>query len=280
MRLLVLGGSSVSGRGFSSSVRARYPTAKIIDLNRSDLAGPGHLPSTAPMLMEILRRTLSDVRPSHIVNFLGSFSNEFGTDLLANVVIPQALLDAAVDTAPKASILLIGSAAEYGKVANPDLPVSEAAPLAPISVYGLTKMMQSLLVPFYATRFSLDVKLARTFNILAPNLSERLFVGRVSRQIQEIKAGTRTFIEVGNVEDERDYISLEQASEDYLKILTRGVGGEVYNVCSGKSFRMRQVLEMMLSEAGCSGAELKRDESIPRSDVPKIFGSRNKIDML
>jgi GDP-4-dehydro-6-deoxy-D-mannose reductase len=280
MRLLVLGGSSISGRGFSSSVRTRYPTAEIIDLNRSDLGTPGGLPSTAPMLKEIIRRTLTDVRPSHIVNFLGSFSNEFGTDLLANVVIPQALLDAAVDAAPKSSILLIGSAAEYGKIENPDLPVSELTPLAPLSVYGLTKMMQSLLVPFYATRFSLDVKLARTFNILAPNLSQRLFVGRVYSQIQEIKAGTRSFIEVGNVEDERDYISLERASEDYLKILTRGVRGEVYNVCSGESLKMLKVLEMMLSDAGLSHTELKTDDSIPRSAVPKIFGSREKIDAL
>ena len=280
MRLLVLGGSSISGRGFSSSVRTRYPTAEIIDLNRSDLGTPGGLPSTAAMLKEIIRRTLNDVRPSHIVNFLGSFSNEFGTDLLANVVIPQALIDAAVDAAPKSSILLIGSAAEYGKIQNPDLPVSELTPLAPLSVYGLTKMMQSLLVPFYATRFSLDVKLARTFNILAPNLSQRLFVGRVYSQIQEIKAGTRTCIEVGNVEDERDYISLERASEDYLKILTRGVRGEVYNVCSGESLKMLKVLEMMLSDAGISHTELKTDASIPRSAVSKIFGSREKIDAL
>ena len=280
MRLFLLGGSSVSGQGFSTTFREHYPKADIINLNRSELEVRGDGLSAAPVLKERLIQALKDVAPTHIVNFLGSFSNEFATDLLANVVIPHALLDAAVCSTPQASILLIGSAAEYGRIADPDDPVCESDPLAPVSVYGLTKMMQSLLVPFYAERFSLNVKLARTFNILAPNLSTRLFVGRVFQQIEEIKAGARTAIEVGSLDDERDYISLQDATRDYLRILVHGGRGEAYNVCSGKSTKMLDLLKMLLEEAGLPNVAIQRDETVSRSTVAKIFGSRQKLDSL
>jgi GDP-4-dehydro-6-deoxy-D-mannose reductase len=280
MRLLLLGGSSVSGQGFSATVREHCPHAEIVNLNRSELEVKDAGPSAASLLKERLIQTLNEVAPTHIVNFLGSFSNEFATDLLANVVTPHALLDAAVCSTPQASIVLIGSAAEYGRIANPDNPVSESDPLAPVSVYGLTKMMQSVLVPFYTERFSLNVKLARTFNIIAPKLSTRLFVGRVFQQIEEIKAGERAAIEVGSLDDERDYISLQDATRDYLRILLHGAKGEAYNVCSGKSTRMLDLLKMLLDEAGLPNVAIKRDESVSRSMVPKIFGSRQKLDSI
>jgi GDP-4-dehydro-6-deoxy-D-mannose reductase len=279
MRFVVLGGSSVSGQQFCATVRRFHPAADVVIFNRSDLdIVTDGMAVTA--LKNAFCRIFRKENPSHVINFLGSFSNEFEQDLVANVVVPQALLDAAVDSASQASILLIGSAAEYGKVANANVPVCELEPLAPVSVYGLTKMMQSLLVPFYAAHFSLDVKLARTFNILAPQLSPRLLVGRVFRQIEEIKAGSRMFIEVGALDDERDYISVERAVEDYLAVLTKGKSGEVYNVCSGQATKMIDIVQLMLADSGLLNINVKIDEASPRSSVPKIFGSRKKLDAL
>lgn len=280
MKLLLLGGSSVTGRGFSDTVKRHHPASEIISLSRADI---GVQPSSSSSLIgvkERLEETLKHLAPSHIVNFLGSFSNDFSIDLVANVVIPQAILDAVVSTAPRASILLIGSAAEYGRIEEPDLPVSESMRLAPVSVYGLTKSMQSILVPFYAQRFSVNVKLARTFNIIAQKLSPKLFVGRVSHQIEEIKAGKRTSISVGSLNEERDYISLDDATTDYLRILQHGNAGEAYNVCSGSATKMRDILNIMLAEADLSGVDVHEEVDLSRPAIPKIFGSRKKLDSL
>ena len=48
----------------------------------------------------------------------------------------------------KARVLLVGSAAEYGRIEEADNPVSEAHPLRPISIYGLTKVMQTTLMAY------------------------------------------------------------------------------------------------------------------------------------
>jgi nucleoside-diphosphate-sugar epimerase len=280
MRLLLLGDSSVSGRGFLKTVRKHHPAAEIINLSRAELGAHPPYSSSVIALKEKIGPILRRAAPSHIVNFLGSFSNEFSTDLLANVVIPQALLDAVIDASSRASILLIGSAAEYGRIENPNLPVRESAPLAPVTVYGLTKSMQSLLVPFYAQRFSVNVKLARTFNLLAPNLSQKLFIGRVFHQIEEIKVGKRTSIAVGSLDEERDYISVDDATTDYLQILQHGKAGEAYNVCSGSATKMRDILNIMLAEAGLSSVEIHEEADLSRPGVPKIFGSREKLDSL
>lgn len=281
MKLLVLGGTSASGKEFMVAFRRYFPSAPVCDVSRLELFSEFSNYSLCSSLHEVILGRVADFQPSHIINFLGSFSNDFDTDLIANVVVPRALLEAASSSAAQASIVLIGSAAEYGIPLDPISPVDESHPCRPLTVYGLTKHMQSLLACQYATRKTpINVKLARTFNIISKELSDKLFVGKIYRQIEEIRAGKRCEITCGWLDDVRDYLPISQAVDDYIRILLYGSPGETYNVCSGNPITMRRLLTEILTQEGLLHIPIISSQSSHRSNVAKIYGSRAKLDRL
>jgi nucleoside-diphosphate-sugar epimerase len=118
-----------------------------------------------------------------------------------------------------------------------------------MTVYGLTKAWQTQLGLLHASQGG-DVVVARLFNLRADGMAERLFVGRVERQITEVLAGARATIETGSLDAVRDYVSATDAVEQLLAIAAYGTTGNVYNVGSGHPIRMRELLSSMLATHG------------------------------
>ena len=128
----------------------------------------------------------------------------------------------------------MGSAAKYGEVVAANNPISEQQILQPISIYGWTKAAQSQLASVYVQSFGVDVMVARTFNLIGGGASDKLFIGRVQKQINAVLAGAATRIQVGNVDAIRDYLDIHKACEMFQHIASKELYGEVYNVASGK----------------------------------------------
>ena len=195
-----------------------------------------------------------------------------------NVDISRHILDWSISKGKQIvkRILLIGSSAEYG-IPNKN-PVSEEAKLAPINFYGLSKLLQCELALMYARSFSAPVLIGRTFNLRGKGLNKNLAIGSWEKKILEAK--NRATIYVGNIETWRDYISVDEALEAYLKILFYGEIGEVYNVCSGTPVKMETLLLDMIKK---SGKDLKIKVSLElkkNHDVKKIFGDRKKLEKI
>ena len=171
-------------------------------------------------------------------------------------------------------ILLIGSSAEYG---IPDKnPVSEEANLAPINFYGLSKVLQCELALMYARRFSAPVLIGRTFNLRGKGLNKNLAIGSWEKILE---ARNRSTIYVGNIETWRDYISIDEALDAYLKILFYGEIGEVYNVCSGTPVKMESLLLDMIKKSG-KDLRIKVSLELKNHDVKIIFGDRKKLEKI
>jgi len=65
-----------------------------------------------------------------------------------------------------------------------------------------------------------------------------------ARQIAEIEAGLRKpVIFVGDLKPRRDYSDVRDIVRGYWMLLERGEPGEVYNLCSGRSWAIQQVLD-------------------------------------
>jgi GDP-4-dehydro-6-deoxy-D-mannose reductase len=105
-------------------------------------------------------------------------------------------------------------------------------------------------------------------------MQDKFVLGSFLRQIKN-KSKTIT---VGSIKDVyRDFIDIEDACEAFLTIAKKGYQGEVYNVCSGTSYELDDILHMMLEESG-SKAKVKVDEKLVRkNDVKDITGSRAKL---
>ena len=196
-----------------------------------------------------------------------------------NVAAAQSILEAVEASGMKTRVVLVGSAAEYGMVSKLDNPINEEHVLRPISVYGLTKAWQTELFYYYASRGS-NVVLARIFNLLGTNLSERLFIGQLYKQIDEMRRGNRSSIELGSLAAIRDYIPIEQAAELLIHISKHGESGHVYHVASGRPISMSDLLSQELDRNGISRQSVvgKRDlECFPGLGVPCIYANIGKI---
>lgn len=221
---------------------------------------------------------IEKAQPAVIIHAAGSFSHDFETDYMNNVVAAKILLDATLKYRKDARVVLMGSAAEYGHVSSRENPVTERRALKPISVYGWCKAAQSLLAPLYTNMHGMKVMVARTFNLSGKGMSDRLFIGRVEQQIHDVQSGKASRIVVGNLDAKRDYIDIEDACAMYLAIATRGRPGEVYNVGSGSAVSMRELLHSMLSDAGLDTAIVdEAQRNTPSNEVSTIYADISKI---
>lgn len=222
------------------------------------------------------------VQPDRVFHLAGTFTNEFAADFTGNVTTTQHLLEAVCTSAPAARVVLIGSAAEYGCVRPEENPVPEDHPLAPVSLYGWSKVCQTHLAGFYHRVRGADVVLARLFNLSGKGASPRLFVGRLNEQIARFNRGETQEILVGNLNSVRDYVSTDEAARQLAGIANHGQAGKVYHVGSGVPVKMRDLLERMLAEAGI-GLESVRvavGEPAGKLDIPMIFADMQRTKAL
>ena len=198
--------------------------------------------------------------------------------MLATKVLLDAIRAASLGT----RVFFVGSSAEYGFPRHPDKAVKENEPLQPVSVYGLMKLFQTELMGAYIRLYGMDIVSVRPFNLFGSAMSSTLFVGRMEQEIARYKRGEIKTIVTGNLSVERDYIAIEKAVQYYRTVMERGVNGETYNVGSGRSVPLREVLRRMLADAGL-GMDIVREtkhETSGKIVVPKIFADIAKIKQL
>ncbi|MEW6068862.1 MAG: GDP-mannose 4,6-dehydratase [Nitrospirota bacterium] len=225
---------------------------------------------------------LDRTRPQQIYHLAGSFSNEYEIDYRVNVLSTKNILDNCLRLNLNCRVLLIGSSAEYGIVSQRDNPVKEDHPLNPVSIYGLTKTYQTHLMQYYHNVHNTDIVMARTFNIMGKGISNRLFIGRIYEQIDEYKKGNIPKIILGNLQNNRDYIDIKEAVKDYKLIMEYGVAGEIYNVGSGKSIKIYDLLNKILNENYLSMdvVEEKHTDHLNKLDIKDIYADITKLSSL
>lgn len=226
---------------------------------------------------------LSSVRPSIIYHFAGSFSGVFEKDIGANLICTQNILDAIKRLDIETRVVACGSAAEYGLVSAEENPISEDRQLKPVSIYGLTKVMQTMLCEYYVRVHQLDIVVARIFNLNIPNLSEKLFVGRAQSQIKKYLDGNISQLEFGDLDSSRDYVTAQQVMQQILLIAKKGIAGAVYNVGSGIPTKMSDLLKSILEEAGVSSVEIVsnlKHNNYKNTELSIIFANLEKTNAL
>jgi len=280
MRVLITGAA-----GFTASHLARLlESDKGVELFLSDLGMPGnknHFPCNLTDAAEVFG-LLEVTKPDQIYHLAGTYSNDYELDYRANVLSTKNVLDASLRLGRRGRVVLVGSSAEYGIVSEDENPVREDHPLSPVSIYGLTKACQTLLMQFYRNLHGLDVVMARTFNLFGKGLSAKLFVGRLYEEIEAYKDGKISRIEVGNLENKRDYIHIEDAVKCYRVIMERGIAGEIYNVGSGKSIKMCDLMCMILLDSGIGIEAVKQTVATKSNtiDIRDIYADLSKFNSI
>jgi|SRR5581483_970882 len=222
---------------------------------------------------------LSELRPDAIVHLAGlSFVPDAERDpagaYRTNLDATLAVLGAVRTRAPKARVLAVTSGDVYGAVTAADLPLTEDAPLRPLTVYGASKAAADLAAAQWGRAYALDVVRARPFNHTGPGQDPDFVCSALARQLAMIEAEQQEpVLRVGNVDPVRDFSDVRDIAAGYVALLERGRTGEAYNLCSGEGASVAEVIAMLRGAARVP-VRVQSDPSLRRAhDVPRVIGS-------
>ena len=99
-----------------------------------------------------------------------------------------------------------------------------------------------------------------------------------AKQIADIEKGRRPpVLSVGNLDARRDFTDVRDIVKGYWLALEKGEPGEVYNLCRGRAWSIREVLDLLLSMTKAK-IEVRQDPARLRpSDVPVLLGDSSKF---
>jgi len=165
--------------------------------------------------------------------------------------------------------LVVGSNEVYDKRAARSGAVDESWPLGPSTPYGISKAAQDFLAQYYFEWHGVPVVHVRPFNHIGPRQSTRFVAAAFAAQVARIAAGqSPPIVRVGNLAARRDFTDVRDIVRAYALLMEMGKPGELYNLGSGKSWSIGQLLNEMLSVARVE-AELEVSPDLYRSDFER-----------
>jgi len=230
-----------------------------------------------------MRHLIEEIKPDWVFHLAAQsyvpMSWKAPVETLSTNIIGEAnLFEACRKTDCDPLIHIAGSSEEYGFVLPDEVPIKETNPLRPLSPYGVSKVAQDLLAFQYFKSYGLKVIRTRAFNHTGPRRGEVFATSNFARQIVMIEKGkAEPIIRVGNLEAVRDFSDVRDIARAYTLALKKGEPGEVYNICSGKGIKIRQLLDMLLAQSKVD-IEIKEDPARMRpSDVGFLIGDATRF---
>ena len=198
--------------------------------------------------------------------------------LTTNVLGQLHLFEACRRVGLRPRIQVACSSEEYGMVHEDELPIRESNPLRPLSPYAVSKVGQDMLAYQYFMSYGTDVVRTRGFNHEGPRRGPVFVASDFAKQIADIERGIKApVLSVGNLEARRDFTDVRDMVRAYWLALEKGEGGEAYNICSGTAWRIKDVLDLLLTMTKAK-IEVKNDPARMRpSDVPVLLGDHSKF---
>jgi len=196
-----------------------------------------------------------------------------------NAVGTINLLEAVRKVGINPAIQIAGSSEEYGLVLPDELPIKETNPLRPLSPYGVSKVATDKLGFQYHRSYGMKIVITRSFNHTGPRRGEVFVTSNFAKQIVEMEKGIREpFIRVGNLQAKRDFSDVRDVVRAYWLSTQKCEFGECYNICSGKTRVIEDVLNLIVKISKTKDIKIEKDPSRMRpSDVEVLHGDCSKI---
>ncbi len=229
------------------------------------------------------RDMLEKVRPDFIFHlaaqsFVPTSWNAPSESLTTNVLGQVNIFEAVRRIGLPCRIQLACSSEEYGMVYPDEVPIKETNPLRPLSPYAVSKVAQDMLGYQYWMSWKLDSVRTRGFNHEGPRRGPVFVASDFAKQIADIEKHRKPpVVHVGNLDALRDFTDVRDMVRAYWLALEKCEPGEVYNICSGKAWKIRDMLDHLLGLSKVK-IEVRQDPARLRpSDVPILLGDYSKF---
>jgi UDP-glucose 4-epimerase len=180
-------------------------------------------------------------------------TNQINVDGTLNVLV--AARDAGVRR-----VVFASSSSIYGD--TPTLPKHEGMPPAPISPYGVSKLVGELYGRVFHRTYGLDFVALRYFNVFGPRQDPGSpYSGVLSLFITAMRNGGQLSV-FGDGEQSRDFTFVQNVVTANLQACeTPGIGGRAFNLGTGGRYTLNYTLQLL---EGFAGKKAKATYGPPR----------------
>jgi GDP-4-dehydro-6-deoxy-D-mannose reductase len=222
---------------------------------------------------------IKEIQPDEIYHLasLASVGDSFEKHkfiLEMNTSLQLNLLEAIREHSPNSKMLHVSTALMY-EASNQ--AINEKSQLGPDNPYALSKLIQDMMVYTFVKSEKLNIVRVRPFNHIGERQTLGFVVADLAAAIAKVEKGQQDYISVGNLESVRDFSDVKDIVSAYILLMEKGQSGEVYNVGSGASHSIKEILDLLVSMANKEIKVLHDPSKIRPVDLPYLVCDNEKI---
>ncbi|MBK0295723.1 NAD-dependent epimerase/dehydratase family protein [Bacillus sp. S34] len=188
---------------------------------------------------ESVKDLISITKPDYLLHLAGQNAVGLSWDnpiqsLEVNAMATAYLLDALRKEMPSCKAVIVGSALQF----DPTVPATFNHP------YGLSKTIQTLISQFWSNQYNMNVVVAKPSNLIGPGFSKGVCSIFAKKIIAMEKEEGEKYLRVSNLNNRFDFLDVRDAVRAYDFLLRKGENGRSYNVSSGKSNSLQDIINI------------------------------------
>lgn len=263
-------------RGFTGYYMAQELTAAGYRVYGTVMPGEELGPDIFPVDLcdrEAVARMVDEVQPDVVAHLAGiAFVAHANIELIyrVNVVGTRNLLEALANGKHRpTSVLLASSANIYGNASVP--VIDENVAPSPANDYAVSKLAMEYMARLWMDK--LPITIARPFNYTGVGQTDNFLLPKI---VSHFRRNERR-IELGNLAVARDFSDVRMVARAYRRLLAVAPAGEAFNVCSGASHSLANLIDMMSEIAGYHIDVHVNPAFVRANDVLTLSGSNSKL---
>jgi nucleoside-diphosphate-sugar epimerase len=166
-------------------------------------------------------------------------------------------------------VLLASSANIYGNSINS--PILESENPKPENDYAVSKMAMESMARLWFDR--LPIVITRPFNYTGVGQGNNFLIPKIVDHFKK----KEKIIELGNIDVERDFSDVRDVVKIYSKLLEDSGTSEIYNICSGKSIAIKEIIDQLSDIAEYDIEVVINPNFVRKNEIIKLVGSDEKL---
>lgn len=231
---------------------------------------------------EATKDLIGDIRPDVIFNLAGQASpiiswQDINLTMHLNVDLSVNIAESVRAVAPGTRMIFIGSANQYDMSVSEDGLIGEDTPKVSNSPYSISKNAQEDILALMAKKYDLDIIMTRSFNHIGPEQRPGFVITDYSQRIAQLEAGKIDTFTYGNLNSWRDFSDVRDVVRAYRLIAEKGRSGNIYNVGSGESYYIRDLIGILVDMSPEAQSKTVLPERLPDNALIHYRGDLSRL---